>query len=59
MESVLKKIEKQYIDVRETDKVKFNVIVSDTNYELEKYIANYFEWNDKVYARNQKLNVLI
>lgn len=52
MEAILKKIERQYIDVKETDKAKFNVIVSDSNYDIETYLSKKFEWNDKVYARN-------
>lgn len=52
MEAILKKIERQYIDVKETDKAKFNIIVSDSNYDIETYVSKKFEWNDKVYARN-------
>jgi len=35
MEGILKKIERQYIDVKETDKAKFNIIISETNYDIE------------------------
>jgi len=52
MEGVLKKIERQYVDIKEIEKAKFNVIVSDVHHETEAYITKHFEWNDKVYARN-------
>lgn len=59
MDGVLKKIERQYLDVREAEKVKFNIIVNDSNYDIEHYITKMFTWNDKVYARSQKLQVII
>lgn len=59
MDGVLRKIERQYLEVRECEKVKFNIIMNESNYDIEQYIIKMFQWNDKVYARSQKLQVII
>lgn len=59
MESLLRKIERQYQDIdEEAAQTAFKVKTREGNNSLETYLKE-FQWDDSKFARNQPMQVLI
>lgn len=59
MEGVLRKIERQYLDIMNETSVKFKILSENNNFEVSEYLNKKFEWKDNIYSKTQKLPVIV
>lgn len=52
VEALLKKIERQYLDITDQQSVEFVIETKDGKFTIEKYLMT-FKWDDIRYSRKQ------